>query len=94
LWALTRWDSRWNAIDSIISNFSAIVKALDDISEEGSGSRSINAGGLLVHVKKSVFIITSFIFHRLFGLIKTLSDHLKSKIFIVLLKVKIIFFFS
>ncbi|CAF1464519.1 unnamed protein product, partial [Rotaria sordida] len=78
LWAWTRWDSRWNAIDFIINNFSAIIKALNDISEEGSGSRSINAGGLLVHVKKSIFIITSFILHRLFGLIKVLSDHLKS----------------
>ncbi|CAF1338639.1 unnamed protein product, partial [Rotaria sordida] len=78
LWAWTRWDSRWNAIDFIINNFPAIIKALNDISEEGSGSRSINAGGLLVHVKKSIFIITSFILHRLFGLIKVLSDHLKN----------------
>ncbi|CAF3940858.1 unnamed protein product, partial [Rotaria sp. Silwood1] len=46
--------------------------------EEGGGKRSINAGGLLIHVKKSIFIITSFILHKLFGLIKVLSDHLKS----------------
>ena len=63
----------------MIKNFPAILKSLDDVSEEGSGSRSINAGGLLVHVKKSIFLITSFILHRLFGLIKVLSDHLKSK---------------
>jgi hypothetical protein len=58
------------------------MKALADISEEGSGKRSINAGGILTHVKKSIFIITSFILHKLFGLIKVLSDHLKSKIFV------------
>ncbi|CAF1263221.1 unnamed protein product [Adineta ricciae] len=78
LWAWTRWDSRWQAIDSMIDNFPAILRALDDVSEESSGARSINAGGLLVHVKRSIFIITSFILHRLFGLIKVLSDHLKS----------------
>jgi hypothetical protein len=76
LWALTRWDSRWQSIDAIINNYPAIIKALVDISEEGSGKRSINGGGLLMHVKKSIFIITSFILHKLFGLVKVLSDHL------------------
>ncbi|CAF4470709.1 unnamed protein product [Rotaria socialis] len=42
--------------------------SLDDISEEDGGSRSTNAGGLLIYVKKSMFIITSFILHRLFDL--------------------------
>ena len=84
LWANTRWDSRWKSIDAIINNFSAIIQALDDISEEGSGSRSINVGGLLIHVQKSIFIITTFILHKLLGLIKILSDHLKSKIFVIL----------
>ena len=52
LWGKTRWDSRWGAIDAIINNFSAVIKALVDISEEGGGSQSVNAGGLLTHVKK------------------------------------------
>ncbi|CAF1686454.1 unnamed protein product, partial [Adineta ricciae] len=43
-----------------------------------SGSRSVNAGQLLTHVKNSIFIITSFIPHQLFGIIKILSDQLKS----------------
>lgn len=81
LWTITRWDSRWAAIDSIINNFPAIVKALHDLSEEGSGARSTNAFGLLIHVKKSVFIITTFILHKLFGIIKILSDQLKSRLF-------------
>ncbi|CAF1206118.1 unnamed protein product, partial [Didymodactylos carnosus] len=78
LWAETRWDSWWQATDAIINNYPAIFKALADISEEGSGTRSTNAGGLLMHMKKSIFIITSFILHQLFGLIKVLNDHLKN----------------
>ncbi|CAF4084727.1 unnamed protein product, partial [Rotaria sordida] len=58
--------------------YPAIIKALDDISEEDSDTRSTNAGGLLRHVKKSMFIITSFILHKLLGLIKVLSNHLKN----------------
>ncbi|CAF3819629.1 unnamed protein product, partial [Rotaria sp. Silwood1] len=58
LWTITRWDSRWIAIDSIVNNFPAIVRALRDLSEDGSGTRSTNALGILIHVKKSVFIIS------------------------------------
>jgi hypothetical protein len=95
LWGLTRWDSRWQSIDAIINNYPAIIKALSDISEEGGGKRSINGGGLLMHVKKSIFIITSFILHKLFGLVKVLSDHLKSKIFVFTLNLEklLLFFF-
>jgi len=81
LWTITRWDSRWKSIDAIVKNYPAIVKALQDLSEENSGKRSINAGGLLMHVRKSIFIITSFILRKLFGLVKVLSDHLKSQLF-------------
>ncbi|CAF4154606.1 unnamed protein product [Rotaria sordida] len=34
LWANAHWDSRWKSIDAIIFNFSAIVQALENISEE------------------------------------------------------------
>ncbi|CAF1537476.1 unnamed protein product [Adineta ricciae] len=77
-WSLTRWDSRWGSTDAIINNSAAVIKALVDISEEDGDSRSVNAGGLLKHVKKSIFIITSFILHQLFGIIKILSDQLKN----------------
>jgi hypothetical protein len=94
LWGLTRWDSRWVSIDAIINNYPAIIKALSDISEEGGGTRSVNSGGLLLHVKKSIFIITSFILHKVFGLIKVLSDHLKSKISVFILDLKKYYCFS
>jgi hypothetical protein len=76
-------------------NYPSIIKALSDISEEASGTRSVNSGGLLVHVKKSIFIVTSFILHKLFGLVKVLSDHLKSKIFAFTFNLKnlLLFFF-
>ncbi|CAF4096061.1 unnamed protein product, partial [Rotaria magnacalcarata] len=78
LWAITRWDSRWTAINAVVNNFPAILKALSDISEDGNGSRATNAGGLLMHDQKSIFIVTSFILHNFLGIIKVLSDHLKS----------------
>ncbi|CAF4531509.1 unnamed protein product, partial [Rotaria sp. Silwood2] len=74
LWIITRWI----AIDSIVNNFPAIVRALRDLSEDGSGTRSTNALGILIHAKKSVFIISTFILHKLLGIIKVLSDQLKS----------------
>jgi uncharacterized membrane-anchored protein YitT (DUF2179 family) len=77
LWAITRWDSRWLAIDAIIKNYPAIIKALVKIKETG-GTRSVHADGLYTHVTKSIFIIASFIIHKLFGLTKVLSDFLKS----------------
>ncbi|CAF3965624.1 unnamed protein product [Rotaria magnacalcarata] len=81
LWAITRWDSRWTAINAVVNNFPAILKALSDISEDGNGSRATNAGGLLMHDQKSIFIVTSFILHKFLGIIKVLRDHLKSSSF-------------
>ena len=88
LWADTRWDSRWTSINAVVNNFPAILKALHDLSEQGSGTRSTNASRLLMHVKKSIFIVTSLILHKLFGIIKVLSDHLKSRIVVFLLKLQ------
>lgn len=85
LWALTRWDSRWQSIDSIIRNYPAVIQALKDLSEEGSGARSINAAGLLLHLRKSIFIVSSFILEKLLGIIKVLSDQFKSSSLFLLL---------
>jgi hypothetical protein len=60
----------WHVGDAIVNNYPLVIKALSDISEEWSGLRSINV------CEKSIFIITSFIRHKLFSLIKVLSDHL------------------
>ena len=95
LWADTRWGSRWASINAVVNNFPAILKALHALSEQGSGTRSANAGGLLMYVKKPIFIITSFILHKSFGIIKVLSDHLKSKIIVFLLNLQpLLYLFS
>ena len=77
-WANTRWDSRFKSIDAIKNNCSAIIKALEDLIEDG-GSRAVDAGGLLLAMKKSMFIVAMFILHQLLGPIKILSDQLKGK---------------
>ncbi|CAF1593070.1 unnamed protein product, partial [Didymodactylos carnosus] len=79
-WANTRWDSRFTSIDSIKSNYSAVVEALQDLVHDG-GNRAVDARGLLVVLKDSMFIIAMFILHRLFGPIKILSDQLKGIFF-------------
>ena len=92
LWADTQWDSRWTPINVVVNNFPAIFKALHDLSEQGSGTRSTNTGGLLMHAKKSIFIVTSLILHKLFGIIKVLNDYLKSRIIVFLLNLQILLY--
>lgn len=77
-WGNTHWDSRFKSIDAIKNNFSAIIKALEDLIEEG-GNRAVVARGLFVRMKESIFIVAMFILHRLLGPIKILSDQLKGK---------------
>ncbi|CAF1383133.1 unnamed protein product [Rotaria sordida] len=50
LWANAHWDSRWKSIDAIIFNFSAIVQALENISEED--------GATLDYVRGENFILS------------------------------------
>ncbi|CAF4799287.1 unnamed protein product, partial [Rotaria sp. Silwood2] len=45
LWSDIRWDSRWDSIDALIKNYSAVIQAFDDIIEE-QDTRSVNARGL------------------------------------------------
>lgn len=75
-WGNTRWDSSFKSIDSIKCNYSALVEVLQDLIHDG-GSRAVDAQGLVLVVKDSVFIIAMFILHRLLGPIKILSDQLK-----------------
>lgn len=62
------------------SNYAAILQALQELINDG-GSRAVDATGLLVVLKDSMFIITIFILHRLLGPIKILSDQLKGKLY-------------
>ncbi len=80
--AKTRWDSRFKSIDSIKSNYSAVIEALQDLIQDG-GNRAVDARGLLVVMKDSLFIISMFILHRMLGPIKILSDQLKGIFFLL-----------
>jgi hypothetical protein len=77
MWASTRWDSRWETIDAVIRNYPAILRAFEEILEEG-GDRSIDARGLILAVKEPIFLVSLCVLHRLMGPIKILSDQLKS----------------
>ncbi|CAF3597866.1 unnamed protein product [Rotaria sp. Silwood1] len=44
-WANTRWDSRFKSIDSIKSNYSAVLEALRDLIHDG-GNRAVDARGV------------------------------------------------
>ena len=67
LWTNTRWDSRFKSIDSLKSNYAAILQALQDLVNDG-GNRAVDATGLLLILKKTtMFIIAMFILHYLLG---------------------------
>ncbi|CAF4776547.1 unnamed protein product [Rotaria sp. Silwood1] len=64
--------------NSIWTTFSGIEFDSTHVSEEDSGTKSINAAGILLHLQKSIFVISSFILQKLLGLTKILSDQLKN----------------
>ncbi|CAF3478257.1 unnamed protein product [Rotaria sp. Silwood2] len=77
-WSSIRWDSRWSSIDSIIKNYRAILKALNDLIDDGD-ARSADANGLLIAFKEPLFIITLFVIHKILGPIKILSNQLQDE---------------
>ncbi|CAF1366267.1 unnamed protein product [Rotaria sordida] len=77
-WSYIRWDSRWTSINAIINNYQAILKALNDLLDDGD-TRSVDANGLLIAIKEPLFIVTLFIMHKIFGPIKILSNQLQDE---------------
>ena len=78
-WTETRSDNRWTSIHSIIENYQALILNLDELENEGT-ERSIDARGLILSLKESLFIVTIFILHCVLSKIKILCDQLKCKI--------------
>jgi len=78
LWSNIRWDSRWNSIDALIRNYSAVIQTFENIIEE-EDARSFNARSLLIAVKEPISVVTLFVLYKLMGPIKILSNQLKSK---------------
>ncbi|CAF1991735.1 unnamed protein product [Rotaria magnacalcarata] len=77
-WCDTRWDSRWSSIHALIQNYKALIISLEELESEGD-ERSVDARSLLMALRVPTFIITLFIIHKIFGIIKILSDQLKAK---------------
>ena len=75
-WCDTRWDSRWSSINALIQNYKALIISLEELENEDD-ERSVDARGLLVALRVPTFIVTLFIIHKIFGIIKILSDRLK-----------------
>ncbi|CAF0733420.1 unnamed protein product [Adineta steineri] len=77
-WSNIRWDSRWSSINSLLQNYKAILITLQELEEEGS-ERSIDARGLILAIKVPIFVVSLIVVHKVFGIIKVLSDQLKAK---------------
>ncbi len=77
-WSEIRWDSRWSSINALIQNFKALINSLQELENEGD-ERSVDARGLFLAIKIPIFVVTLFIVHKIFGIIKVLSDQLKGK---------------
>ncbi len=73
----TRWACRYMALHIIIYRLPAIKLVLQDIVQEHSGDRSVEARGLLAQIDLQ-FIVCLVTLHKVFGEAKFLSDMLQS----------------
>jgi len=62
----------------LIENYKSLLISLEELGNEDD-ERSVDARGLLLALKLPKFIITLFIVHKIFGIIRILSDQLKGK---------------
>ncbi|CAF1475900.1 unnamed protein product, partial [Adineta ricciae] len=77
-WSNIRWDSRWSSVNALIGNYKSLLLSLEELENEND-ERSVDARGLLLALKVPKFIVTLFIVHKIFGIIRILSDQLKAK---------------
>ncbi|CAF1578762.1 unnamed protein product, partial [Didymodactylos carnosus] len=77
-WSYVRWDSRWSSIDVVINNYQAILKALNDLIDDGD-ARSVDANGLLIALKEPLFVVTLFVIHKILGRVKILFSQLQEE---------------
>ncbi len=73
----TRWACRYMALHTIMDRLPAIKRVLQDIVQEHSGDRSVEARGLLAQIDLQ-FIVCLVTLHKVFGEAKFLSDMLQS----------------
>ena len=75
--SLKKWDSRWPLINALIQDYEVLRIFFRELEYEGS-ERSIDARDSLIAIKQPIFVITFFIVHKVFGIIKILSNQLKA----------------
>lgn len=73
----TRWACRYLACKTVKDRLPAIIKVLEEISQESNGERAVEARGLLAQIDLK-FVGLLVIFTQVFGDAKHLSDVLQS----------------
>ncbi len=73
----TRWACQHMACNTVLKRLPAVIRVLEEISEENSGDRTVDAHGLLAQIDLE-FIGLLVTFTELFGETKCLSDILQS----------------
>ena len=74
----TRWSCRHASIKAVKTTITAIIAALEELSDH-SGSRAIDARGLLHQIKSFYFLLSLILFEKIFLITGNLSNLLQSK---------------
>lgn len=74
----TRWSCRYSSIKAVLSSFSALVQALEELSS-GTNQRSIESRGLLHQVCSYPFVLSLVLFERIFASVNNLSSLLQAE---------------
>ena len=74
----TRWTCRHASIKAVKNTITAIIAALEELADN-TGSRAIDARGLLHQVKSFSFLLSLILFERIFSITGNLSNLLQAK---------------
>ncbi|KAL4091527.1 hypothetical protein QTP88_026201 [Uroleucon formosanum] len=76
----TRWSSHSSSLQTVLDTYDAIIDSLFDIKDDPMTDRvsSVKAGSLLEYLLQERFLLTAFIFKKIFDKTSTLSECLQS----------------
>ncbi|KAL4100894.1 hypothetical protein QTP88_020919 [Uroleucon formosanum] len=76
----TRWSSHSSSLQTVLDTYNAIIYSLFDIKDDPMTDRvsSVKAGSLLEYLLQERFLLTAFIFKKIFDKTSTLSECLQS----------------
>ena len=75
----TRWTCRHASIKAVKTTITAIIAALEELADRHTGSRAIDARGLLHQIKSFPFLLSLILFERIFSITGNLSNLLQSQ---------------